>query len=103
MSLVRYLRNCTASPKLLGEWTLIIMHFAYGSLPPWHITPPPDEPGQKVTHIELLNAIEWFAIRLGRSFDQRLERAICGHGLHPFALAILTNVIAELAQFVRQR
>src|SRR5258708_14209520 len=38
------------------------MHFAYGSLPTWHITQPHDQPGQKVTHIELLNAIEWFAI-----------------------------------------
>jgi hypothetical protein len=51
-----------ASPTLLGEWTLIILHFARGELPPHFITPPPDQVGQQVIRILLLRAMEWFAL-----------------------------------------
>lgn len=56
------LPNLRASRKLLGEWKLIILHFAYGELPPRFISPPPDQVGQQVTRILLLRAMEWFAL-----------------------------------------
>jgi hypothetical protein len=56
------LPNLRASRKLLGEWQLIILHFAYGELPPHFLSPPPDQVGQQVIRILLLRAMEWFAL-----------------------------------------
>ncbi|MGJ4939304.1 hypothetical protein ACQR1W_01920 [Bradyrhizobium sp. HKCCYLS1011] len=50
-----------ASPELIGEWILIVLHFACGWLPPSLIKPPPDQAGQ-VTRIFLLKSMEWFAL-----------------------------------------